>query len=162
MSASKPLRYAVAGIAAVALAFGAFAIGSSNSGSGNGVANASRPFAPGQMPGNDQLPPGGASRNGLRPPGFGTPVTGATANKVAAAALARYKGTVERVVKLPDGSYVAHVMSSSGEYHVAVSKDFKVTGARQGGPGAGGPPGAPPSGAAPQSGPSSSSGNTTN
>jgi hypothetical protein len=75
--------------------------------------------------------------------GFGTPVSGATAAKAKTAALAKYKGTVERVMKLDDGSYVVHVITSSGEYHVAVSKDFKVTGAQQGGPGASG---APPAG----------------
>ena len=64
MSASKPMRYVVAGIAAVALAFGAYAIGNSNSSSGTSAANAGRPIA-GQAPGNGQLPrgePGGTVR----------------------------------------------------------------------------------------------------
>jgi len=42
------------------------------------------------------------------------------------------------VILPPDGSYVAHVITSNGEYHVTVSRDFKVTGAQQGGPGQGG------------------------
>src|SRR5205085_9854506 len=89
--------------------------------------------------------------NGQAPPGFGAPVTGAAADKAKAAALAKYKGTVERVMKLSDGSYEVHVLTSGGgEYHVAVSKDFKVTGAQQGGPGGpGGAPGSLPGGAAP-------------
>jgi hypothetical protein len=54
-------------------------------------------------------------------------------------------------VKLQDGTYVVHVITSGGERHVHVSKDFKVIGADQGGPGAGGPPpGVPPQGGAPQ------------
>jgi hypothetical protein len=150
MSRSKPMRYVAAGVAAVALAFGAYAVGNSNSSnSSNGVANASgaAPAANGQQ----QVPQGGqVPRNGQGPPGgFGTPVSGATAKKVEAAALARYNGSVEQVMKLDDGSYVVHVITSNGEYHVAVSKDFKVTGAQQGGPGAGGagvPGGAAPSG----------------
>jgi hypothetical protein len=148
MSATKPMRYVAAGIAAVALAFGAYAVGNSNSGNGNsGVASASRPAAQGQAPGNGRLP-----HNGQGPRGFGAPVSGATAQKVKAAALAKYKGTVERVIKLPDGSYVAHVVTSNGEYRVAVSKDFKVTGAQQGGPGPGARGGTAP-GTAPQTSP---------
>ena len=138
MTTPKPISFAVAGIAAVALAFGAYAVGNSNSG-GSSNASAAAPFA----------------RGGGQPPaGFGTPATGAAADKAKAAALAKYKGTAERVMKLPDGSYMVHVLTSGGgEYHVAVSKDFAVTGAQQGGPG-----GAPPSGSIPAS-PGSSSTN---
>jgi hypothetical protein len=135
-------------VAAVALAFGAYAVGNSNSSnSSNGVANASgaAPAAGAQQ----QVPQGGQlPQSGQGPPGFGTPVSGATAKKVEAAALARYKGSVEQVMKLDDGSYVVHVITSNGEYHVAVSKSFKVTGAQQGGPGAG-RGGIPGGGAAP-------------
>src|SRR5690349_11395345 len=111
MSPSKQLRYVVAGVAAVALGFGAYAIGNSNSGtSSNGVANASRSLGAGggQSPGSGRVPPGSSSSGGQLPPGgagaqgpggFGTPVTGSTADKVASAATAKYKGTVERVVK---------------------------------------------------------------
>jgi hypothetical protein len=143
MSSSKPATFAVAGIVAVAVAFGAYALGNSNSGNGtSGAASAAQPGA-GRFPGN---------RNGNAPPGFGAPVTGATADKVKAAALARYKGTVEQVMKLDDGSYVVHVLTANSEYHVHVSKDFTVTGVDQGGPGAGGPPGAAPQGAVPRPG----------
>lgn len=154
MSGTNPLKFVAGGVAAVVLAFGAYAIGNSGNGNGNaGVANASQPAAMSQAPGGGQMPQNGAApQNGQAPPGFGTPVTGATADKVKSAALARYKGTVERVMKLADGSYEVHVITSNGEYHVAVSKDFKVTGAQQGGPSAGGPGGAPPSGQAPQGG----------
>ena len=130
MSSSKPLTYAAAGIAAVAIAVGAYALG--NSSSDNGASgNASAAQAP-------PAAAGGVPRNGQAPPGFGTPATGAAAARAKAAALAKYKGSVEHVVKLGDGSYVVHVITSSGEYHVFVSKDFKVTGADTGGPG--GPP----------------------
>jgi hypothetical protein len=134
MSSKNPLTYVAAGVAAVVLAFGAYAIGSSNS-SDSGTADASQ----------------AAARNGAGPPtgrgpaGFGSPVAGAAAAKVKAAALAKYPGTVERVFKLSDGSYVVHVLRSSGEVHVKVSKDFVVTGTENGMPGraaAGPPPGA--------------------
>ena len=168
MSGTNPLKFVAGGVAAVVLAFGAYAIGNSNSGNGNaGVANASQPAAMSQAPGGGQMPQSGqvpgngqAPQNGQAPPGFGTPVTGATSDKVKSAALARYKGTVERVMKLADGSYGVHVITSNGEYHVAVGKDFKVTGAQQGGPGAGAPGGPPPSGQAPQGGAGTSSGTT--
>jgi hypothetical protein len=126
MSSKNRLTYVAAGVAAVVLAFGAYAIGSSNS-SGSGTADASQATAR-----NGEGPP-----DGRGPGDLGTRVTGATAAKVKAAVLAKYKGTIEQVVKLPDGSYVAHVITSKGEYHVAVSKDFEITGAQQGAPGDG-------------------------
>jgi hypothetical protein len=126
----NPTRYALAGVAAVVLAAGGYAIGNSSGDSSS---------AAGQLPQNGQVPPGGQAR-----PGFGAPATGAEASKAKTAALAKYKGTAERVIKLGNGSYLVHVISSKGEYRVAVSKDFKVTGAHQGGPG--GPRGAGPPG----------------
>ena len=117
-----------AGIAAgVALAFGAWALGSTGS-SSKGTASAATGGQDGPPGINGQRPPGGG------PPGFGTPVTGATATKVKNAALARYPGSVEHVMQLPDGSYVVHVITSSGEVHVSVSKSFQVTGTEKGGP----------------------------
>jgi hypothetical protein len=146
MPNSNPIKYAAAGIAAVVLAFGAYALGTSSSDNGTaGSASAAQRMAPGgasrQMPQNGQMP-----HNGQPPQGFGTTATGADATKAKAAALASYPGTVERVMKLPDGSYVVHVFTTSGgEAHVAVSKDFKVTGTEQGPP-RGAAPGVPPSG----------------
>ena len=76
------------------------------------------------------------------PPAIGKTVTGAAADKAKAAAVAKYPGTVERVEQLSDGSYVVHVMrSSGGEVHVKVSKAFAVTGIDQGMRGGGGPGG---------------------
>lgn len=77
---------------------------------------------------------------------MGTVVTGSAATKASDAATAKYAGTVERVLKLSDGSYVVHVITSSGEVHVKVSKAFVVTGVEQGG---GPPQGAAPSTTAP-------------
>jgi hypothetical protein len=92
--------------------------------------------------GTETGPPGGA--NGAGPQGgFGTPVTGATADKAKAAALAKYPGTAERVVQLPDGSYEVHVITKSGgEVHVKVSKAFQVTGTDTGPPAGAAPPAA--------------------
>jgi hypothetical protein len=122
----------VAVVAAVAvLAFGANAIGhngSSASSSGSQTA---------------QMGPGGQAGAGA-PQGMGTAVTGATLTKLEAVATAKYPGTVEHAMKLPNGSYEVHVIQSNGkgEVHVLVSKDFKVTGTQTGGP----PSGAPPAG----------------
>lgn len=133
MSNNPATRYFATGVAAVVLTFGAYLVGKSNTDPAAAGTNASQTV-------RGAAPQGGQALQGGRvPPGLGTAVTGDTAKKVQAAATARYPGTVERVMKLQDGSYVAHVITSSGERHVLVSKDFRVTGSRQGGPGL--PPG---------------------
>jgi hypothetical protein len=134
---SNTVLKTIAGVAALAaIAFGASAIAGA-SGSSNSTS------APGRMAG----PAGGMPRGGPPPGGmgFGQPVTGATAAKIKAAALAKYPGTVERIMKLPNGGYVAHVFrTGGGEVHVLVNSSFQVTGLDAGPPG-GGPP--PPAGA---------------
>ena len=120
-------RALAAGSAAAVIAIGAYVVGRSSSDS---TTTASPAF-------------GGAPPAQGAPPGLGQDVTGATADKVEKAALAKYPGTIERIAALPDGSYVAHVITSNGELHVLVSKDFKVTGTEQGG---GPPPGVAPQG----------------
>jgi ABC-type phosphate transport system substrate-binding protein len=98
--------------------------------------------------------PAGAGAPAGRPNGpgggGGTPVVGPAAEKVKAAALAKYPGTIQDITQVPDGSYVAGVVRSSGgsEIHVLVSKSFTVTGMRSGRPGGARPgaPGATPAG----------------
>ena len=124
MFSRKLTRFVAAGVAAVAVAVGGFAIGnSSSSNSASGTANAAPAVARGQAPLSGQIPQNWR-------PGTGTIITGAAADKAKAAALAaKYAGTVNRVLKLSDGSYVVHLIATSGPHHVFVSKDFKVTGA---------------------------------
>jgi hypothetical protein len=100
-----------------------------------------------KVTGTQSGPPGGGfGRPGGGGPG--TPVVGPTAAKVKAAALAKYPGTIQDIQRLPDGSYVAHVIrTDKTEVRVLVSKAFKVTGTRSGPPGR--PPAAPPSDQAP-------------
>jgi uncharacterized membrane protein YkoI len=70
---------------------------------------------------------GGAGENAL---------TGTTAEKVEAAALAKVDGTVLRVETDRNGVYEAHVRKADGtEVEVAVNKEFKVTRVREHGPG---------------------------
>jgi hypothetical protein len=169
MSSMNPPRYAVAGVLAVVLAAGGYMIGNSGSDDSQAATNAAQTGAPGQSanghapssgqtPQSGQMPQNGqAPQGGQGGPGLGAPATGTAAKKAKAAALARYSGSVGRVDKLQDGSYVVHVITSKGEYHVSVSKAFKVTGADQGGPGGGG--GTP--GGKPQSGGSAPSGSTS-
>jgi Rieske Fe-S protein len=58
-----------------------------------------------------------------------TLLTGDTAAKVQAAALAKYPGaTVQRVETDSDGVYEAHVVNGGKSLIVAVGKDFTVTG----------------------------------
>jgi hypothetical protein len=134
---SKIAKVVAAAAAVIALAFGANAI--ANGSSSSAAAGSTGQTAAGR-PGTGR-PPGG----------MGTAVTGATLTKLKAVATAKYPGTVERAMKLSDGSYVVHVVQSGGkgEVHVLVSKAFKITGTQKGGPPGGG---APPSGSAPPSG----------
>jgi hypothetical protein len=63
-------------------------------------------------------------------PGAGTIITGDAADKAEAAALTKYPGgTVNRVLKLEDGSYAVHMIQIRWPHHVFVSMDFEVTGA---------------------------------
>src|SRR3954462_12100919 len=162
---SNTILKSAAGVAAlVAIAFGASAIAGA-SGSSSSTPSGARAGFPG-------APPNGASPNrapGRPPAGFGRPVTGTTAAKVKAAALAKYPGTIERIMGLPNGGYVAHVLTSGGgEKHVLLNSKFVVTGVDTGppagGPPGGGPPGAgrgmpgpPPGAAAPSAAPGKSS-----
>jgi hypothetical protein len=75
-------------------------------------------------------------------------LTGDTAAKVRAAALAKYPGaTIERVETDSDGVYEAHLVTKDGQpVTVEVDKSFTVTGTEAHGPGrgrGGPPPGAP-------------------
>ena len=131
MLSRKITRFVAAGVAAIAVAIGGVAIAnSSSSNSASTTANAGTGQAPpsGKAPGPSTAKPTGQIPNGWQP-GTGTIITGAAADKAKAAALAaNYKGTVNRVLKLSDGSYVVHVIATSGPHHVFVSKTFKVTG----------------------------------
>jgi len=63
-------------------------------------------------------------------PGSGTIVSGTTANKATAAALAAYPGgIVDRVVKLSNGEYEVHNIGVNWPHHIFVSKSFNVVGA---------------------------------
>ncbi len=65
-----------------------------------------------------------------------TLLTGDTAEKVKAAALAKYPGaTIQRVETDSDGVYEAHLITADGQrVTVEVGKDFSVTGTEQAGP----------------------------
>jgi hypothetical protein len=64
-----------------------------------------------------------------------TPLSGTTATKVRAAALARYPGaTIDRLETDSDGVYEAHVTTKAGDdVIVQVDKAFSVTGTQTGG-----------------------------
>jgi uncharacterized membrane protein YkoI len=100
-------------------------------------------------------------RGGKGGPGNGeTPLTGATADSVKAAALAKYPGaTVDRLETDSEGVYEAHITTTDGTHViVAVDTSFTVTGTQEmpaGGPG--GPGGHGPQGQGDQSGTGSSS-----
>src|SRR5436190_20292494 len=142
---SSQSRTLFATAAVVAAGVAAWAVGNSTS---NDTASSATParFAPAAQAAPQGAPAGQAPP--ARGRGFGTAVSGATAAKVEKVVLAKYPGTLEVVVGLPDGSFVAHDITSSGELHVLVSKDFKIVGVDQGG---GPPPGVTPQRTAPPS-----------
>jgi hypothetical protein len=135
---SRRLTRSVAAVAAaVAVAIGAYAIGNSNSSTAatpTGLHGAAGQFGPrfgqGHGPQASQVT---QQETGHVPagwqPGAGTIITGATADKAKAAAVAAYPGgIVNRVLQLSDGSYAVHRIAVPSPHHVFVSKDFKVTG----------------------------------
>jgi hypothetical protein len=121
----KLTRSIATGAAAIAVAIGAYAIVNPSSGNGaSGTASAATPAQPGQ----NQRVVGQVPQNWHS--GSGTIITGAAADKAKAVAVAAYPGgTVNRVLKLSDGSYAVHQIKISWPHHVFVSQDFKVTGA---------------------------------
>jgi hypothetical protein len=124
MFSRKLTRSIAAGAAAVAVAIGAYAVGNSGSGNGApGTANAAPPAQSAQAATVGQVPQNWR-------PGTGTIITGSAADKAKAVAVAKYPGgTVNRVLKLSDGSYAVHRIRTPAPHHVFVSTDFKVTGA---------------------------------
>lgn len=117
-----------AGAAALALAFGGYAISSSGSSTNANAATVAKvvPFHRGQ--------PSPAKVVGQVPasfrPGSGTIVTGTAADKAKSAALAAYPGgTVNRVVLLSNGEYNVHMIAVNWPHHVFVDSNFKVVGA---------------------------------
>jgi hypothetical protein len=117
-----------AGAAAIGLVFGGLAIAHSSSSNSASAATTAKviPFHHGQpSPANvvGQVPPGWTA-------GSGTIVSGTTANKAKAAALAAYSGgTVNRVVQVTGGAYNVHIIGVNWPHHVFVNPDFKVIGA---------------------------------
>jgi hypothetical protein len=110
---------------AIAVAIGAYAIANPSSSNGASGTATTPTFARGgsNQRSVGQIPQGWHS-------GSGTIITGAAADKAKAVAVAKYPGgTVNRVLKLSDGSYAVHQIKISWPHHVFVSKSFKVTGA---------------------------------
>jgi hypothetical protein len=128
LSRRKLTTRIAAGVAAIVLATGGYAVANSGSSSNTSTATAGKviPFQRGQ--------PSAATKVGQVPasfsPGTGTIVTGTAANKAKSAALAAYPGgTVNRVVLLSNGEYNVHMIAVNWPHHVFVSANFKVVGA---------------------------------
>jgi hypothetical protein len=144
MFSRKLTRYFAAGAAAVAVAVGSVAISNSSSSNGaSATAKVAQTPAPGAGPRSAHLLATHGARSGHIPtaqkassgqipagwsPGSGTLITGAAAEKAKAVALAKYSGTVNRVLQLSDGSYAVHMFATSGPHHVFLSKGFVITG----------------------------------
>lgn len=124
------IKYLIAGVAAIAIAAAAFAIGKSDSDKGsnqfgrNGSDHGMQ-MGYGMRGHHDDH---GGQGGMMPPPGMGQAATAKETKKVSAAATKKYPGTIERVMKLQDGSFIAHVISKdgSGEKHVPVTAKFKA------------------------------------
>jgi hypothetical protein len=133
MFSHKLTKSIAIGAAAIAVGVGGYAIANPSSSNASGTANAA-PLAQPQARQNRRGDHNNQRVVGQIPPnwhsGSGTIITGTTANKAKAAAVAKYPGgTVNRVLKLSDGSYAVHMIKISWPHHVFVSKNVKVTGA---------------------------------
>ncbi|MEY2450002.1 MAG: hypothetical protein QOH79_3478 [Acidimicrobiaceae bacterium] len=129
-SRRKVAASVAAGVAAIGLGFGGYAV--ANSGSGNSASGSAT--APAQVVPFQQGQPGLSQQVGEVPAAFtagsGTIVTGTVADKATAAAMAAYPGgTVNRVVLLSDGQYNVHMIGVNWPHHVFVSDTFTVVGA---------------------------------
>jgi hypothetical protein len=144
---NKHVRKAAVGAALVATTLTGGVIGASLIGTSSAQtstttapsAGASSGAAPAAPPANFDPSKGGHVANGITE----TLLTGDTADKVKAAALAAVPGgTIQRVENDAEGSpYEAHMTKSDGtQVTVKVDKDFKVTGIETGGPGGHGGP----------------------
>jgi hypothetical protein len=157
-------KIAAGAAAVIAIGVGAAVVGASSGNSNNNQTGnqAAAQVPPGMnQPGGG--PPGGGRAGG---PGIGTPVTGDAATKVTQAVKAKYPGTIERIIQIPNGSYLAHVIQDNGsEVRVLVDANFNVTGTQSGAPRGGMVPpggnGAQPPGANGAQPPSSGSGSGT-
>ena len=133
LSRRKLTASIASGAAAVALAFGGYAI--AGSGSSNSVSSSASAATAGKVIPFHRGEPSPSKQVGQVPAnwsaGTGTLVTGEAANKAKAAAVAAYPGgSVNRVVLLSNGDYNVHIIAVNWPHHVFVSKDFKVVGAK--------------------------------
>src|SRR5437016_2731813 len=131
-SRRKLATFIAAGAAAVALAFGGYAI--ADSGSSNSVSSSANAATAGNVIPFHRGEPSPSKQVGQVPAnwsaGSGTIVTGDAANKAKAAAAAAYPGgTINRVVLLSNGDYNVHLIGVNWPHHVFVSNDFSVIGA---------------------------------
>jgi hypothetical protein len=99
----------------------------------NGDGGAAASAAVGVVP-FQQGSPSEAKQDGQIPANYtegdGTIVSGTTADKATAAALAAYPGgVVDRVVQLSGGEYEVHYVGVNWPHHVFVDQSFKVVGA---------------------------------
>jgi len=114
MFSRKPARFIAAGLAAAAVAGGAYGIVNATS---RAAARPPTARSVGQIPADYRQ-------------GSGTIVGDTTAAKPTQAALAAYSGgIVDRVVRLSNGEYEVHNIGVNWPHHIFVSKNFKVLGA---------------------------------
>ncbi|MDX6590572.1 MAG: hypothetical protein QOI84_1846 [Solirubrobacterales bacterium] len=128
-----------AGVAAIAIATGGYAIANSGSSSSAETATSANTATVGTATAGKVIPfergnPSPATPVGQIPANFtdgsGTLITGEAANKAKAAASAAYPGgIVNRVALLSDGEYNVHMIAVNWPHHVFVNASFKVVGA---------------------------------
>ncbi|HEY8843779.1 MAG TPA: hypothetical protein VIM23_07735, partial [Gaiellaceae bacterium] len=125
LSRRKLTASIAAGTVAIAVAIGGFAIADSGSSSSanSGSSSSANAATAGKVIPFQQGQPSPATKVGQIPASFsagtGTIITGTTADKAKAAAVAAYPGgTVNRVVRLSDGEYNVHIIGVNWPHHV--------------------------------------------
>jgi hypothetical protein len=136
MTQTKIAKYGtMAGLVATGLVAGGVLAGSLTANAATSATPSTPPAVGGQAPPSNPNP-GDLSRPQCSDEQL---LTGDTAAKVKAAALAKYPGaTVLRVETDRDGGYEAHIVSGGRPLIVQVGKDFAVTGTQTMGHGPGG------------------------
>jgi hypothetical protein len=145
-------RWLITGAIAVGAALGAYGIAgaatASTTGGSTAPSSATSNFQGNENPAHEKSESAQreadekSGKFGFAGHGNETTVTGATADKIKAAALAAVPGTVNKTEQRADGSYEAEITKTDGsEVHVSLDKNFVVTstssGCQHGSPNAG-------------------------
>jgi uncharacterized membrane protein YkoI len=139
MKATRIRKWLITGAIATGAALGAYGIAGAATTTTTSPASSTRPLHSNETPAHEKSESAQreADENsgtfGIGGRGNETPVTGSTAAKIKAAALAAVPGTVTKTEQRTDGTYEAEITKSDGsQVHVSLDKNFVVTSTNSG------------------------------